>query len=550
MSFGLQEFTFLRLFLCADPHMEICRRRGMRATRRVGENHPYSIAHAKAKEDKEMAQIKVSNLTFAYEGSYDNVFENVSFVIDTDWRLGFTGRNGRGKTTFLKLLLGQFPYQGKITHSSCFDYFPFHTGDKTRNGIDIVDEIYPDYDYWKISRELSILKVDDSVLFRPFETLSNGEQTKVMLSVLFSRDNYFLLIDEPTNHLDEEARELVANYLKSKKGFILVSHDRAFLDTCTDHILSINKNNIEIEQGNFSSWMENKSRRDAFEVSENDRLKKEIHKLQETAAEKAKWADKVEKTKYHTRIAGLRVDRGYIGHKSAKMMAKAKAGEARAEKKIAEKSKLLKNIERADDLKITPLEYHSNVYAQLKNVSLFYDNRKICGNVAFDIKRGDRVALKGCNGCGKSSVIKLLLGEKIAYEGEYKVGSGLVISYVSQDTSFLGGNLKDFAVKEGVEESLFKAVLRKLDFSREMFDKDMREYSEGQKKKVLLAKSLCEKAHLYIWDEPLNYIDIFSRMQLENLILKWQPTFLFVEHDKTFCEKTATKVVQVLKENF
>ena len=95
--------------------MEICRRRGMRATRRVGENHPYSIAHAKAKEDKEMAQIKVSNLTFAYEGSYDNVFENVSFVIDTDWRLGFTGRNGRGKTTFLKLLLGQFPYQGKIT---------------------------------------------------------------------------------------------------------------------------------------------------------------------------------------------------------------------------------------------------------------------------------------------------------------------------------------------------------------------------------------------------------------------------------------------------
>ena len=130
------------------------------------------------------------------------------------------------------------------------------------------------------------------------------------------------------------------------------------------------------------------------------------------------------------------------------------------------------------------------------------------------------------------------------------MGIGLVISYVSQDTSFLGGNLKDFAVKEGVEESLFKAVLRKLDFSREMFDKDMREYSEGQKKKVLLAKSLCEKAHLYIWDEPLNYIDIFSRMQLENLILKWQPTLLFVEHDKTFCEKTATKVVQVLKETF
>lgn len=492
-----------------------------------------------------MAQIKVSNLTFAYEGSYDNVFENVSFVIDTDWRLGFTGRNGRGKTTFLNLLLGKYPYEGRITHSSCFDYFPFDAGDKSRNTIDIVDEIYPDYDYWKISRELSILKVDDSVLYRPFETLSNGEQTKVMLSVLFSRDNNFLLIDEPTNHLDEKAREMVAGYLKSKKGFILVSHDRAFLDACTDHTLSINKNNIEIEQSNFSSWMENKNRRDAFEMRENDRLKKEIHKLQETAAEKAKWADKVEKTKYHTRIAGLRVDRGYIGHKSAKMMAKAKAGEARAEKKIAEKSGLLKNLEQTEDLRMNPLEYHSKTLAELKDVSLFYDNRRICQNVTFDIKRGDRVALKGCNGCGKSSILKLLLGEDIAYQGEYRVGSGLAVSYISQDTSFLAGNLRDFAVKAGVEERLFKAVLRKLDFSREQFDKDMREYSEGQKKKVLIAKSLCEKAHLYIWDEPLNYVDIFSRMQLENLILEWRPTLLFVEHDRAFSEKVATKIVEM-----
>ena len=270
-----------------------------------------------------MSQIKISNLTFAYDGSYDNVFENVSFVIDTDWRLGFTGRNGRGKTTFLRLLSGEFVYSGTITHNVLFDYFPFIVPDKTQNTIDIIEQIYPDYEYWKISRELSLLNVDDSILFRPFDTLSHGEQTKAMLAILFSKDNHFLLIDEPTNHLDEDARNTVANYLKNKNGFILVSHDRTFLDTCTDHTLSINKTNIEITQGNFSTWLANKEQRDNFELAENRKLKKEIGRLQKTAAEKAKWSDETEKSKFNKKISGLRPDRGYIGHKSAKMMAKA-----------------------------------------------------------------------------------------------------------------------------------------------------------------------------------------------------------------------------------
>ncbi len=490
-----------------------------------------------------MSQIKISNLTFGYEGSYDNVFENASFVIDTDWRLGFTGRNGRGKTTFLRLLLGQYAYSGTITHSVCFDYFPFVIKDKTQNTINIIEQIYPDYVYWKISRELSLLNLEDSVLFRPFNTLSNGEQTKVMLSVLFARDNRFLLIDEPTNHLDEKARESVAEYLKTKKGFILVSHDRVFLDICTDHILSINKNSIEIEQGNFSSWLSNKERRDRFEIAENAKLKKEIGRLQKSAEEKARWSDKTEKSKFNGRNSGLRVDRGYIGHKSAKMMAKSKAYEARAERAVAEKSMLLKNIEHTDDLKLSPLKYHTETIAYFKDISVLYGVQSICQGITFDIKRGDRIALKGSNGCGKTSIIKLICGENLSYTGEYKIGSGLTISYVSQDTSYLKGNLKIFVTEHGIDESLFKAILRKLDFSREQFDKDISALSEGQKKKVLIAKSLCQKAHLYIWDEPLNYIDIFSRMQLEKLILDFQPTLLFVEHDKAFYEKIATKTV-------
>ena len=212
-----------------------------------------------------MSLIQVSNLTFAYDGSYENIFENVSFQIDTNWKLGFTGRNGRGKTTFLNLLLGKYEYQGNISASAQFSYFPFPVPDKSILAVDAVDASNPDYEYWRVQREMAKLQLDDEVLYRPYSTLSNGEQTKLQLAVLFSKENNFLLIDEPTNHLDIRGRELVSRYLNSKKGFILVSHDRAFLDGCVDHILSINKSDIQVCKGNFSTWMENKQRQDDFE---------------------------------------------------------------------------------------------------------------------------------------------------------------------------------------------------------------------------------------------------------------------------------------------
>ena len=134
-----------------------------------------------------MAQINVSNLTFCYEGSYDNIFENVSFRIDTSWRLGFIGRNGKGKTTFLKLLMGKLEYEGSIKSPTVFEYFPFDTGDISRNTLDVIEGIHPDYELWMLCRELDLLDVDAEVLYRPFETLSNGERTKVLLALLFSR---------------------------------------------------------------------------------------------------------------------------------------------------------------------------------------------------------------------------------------------------------------------------------------------------------------------------------------------------------------------------
>lgn len=486
-----------------------------------------------------MSIIKVENLTFSYPSSYDNVFENISFQIDTDWKLGFIGRNGRGKTTFLNLLLGKYEYVGKISTNVKFDYFPYFVRDKSSLTEVVLQEVCPTAEEWQIMRELSYLDVNCECLYRPFETLSNGEQTKVLLAALFLNEGHFLLIDEPTNHLDTQARELLSAYLRKKKSFILVSHDRCFLDGCVDHILSLERANIEVQSGNFTSFMTNFERQQEFERRQNSRLQTDIQRLQDTARRTANWAAAVEASKIGA------VDKGYVGHKSAKMMKRAKVVEARQQNAIEQKSKLLKNTEIESSLKILPLTYRSERLAAFSEVVPKYEGKSVCRPVTFEIKRGERIAVEGKNGSGKSSLLKLLCGQTTEHSGVIDVGSNLIISYVPQDTSHLRGTLTEFAATHRIDESLFKAILHKMGFDKRQFEKNTEDFSDGQKKKTLIARSLCEQAHLYVWDEPLNFIDIYSRIQIENLLNEYQPTMIFVEHDRAFQQKIATKIINL-----
>jgi lincosamide and streptogramin A transport system ATP-binding/permease protein len=497
-----------------------------------------------------MSLINITNLTFAYDGSYGNVFTDVSFQLDTDWKLGFCGRNGRGKTTFLKLLMGEYEYSGSISASTSFEYFPYTVADRGQNALEILEQIAPKTLPWQRQRELSLLELNEDAFYRPFETLSNGEQTKVLLAGLFLRENRFLLIDEPTNHLDREAREAVAKYLSGKKGFILVSHDRAFLDNCTDHTLSINKANIEVIGGNFSVWFAQKERQDLFEEAQNEKLEKEIKRLKESARQSSEWADKVESTKIGKGAEKLRQkghismdSRAYIGEKSRRMQQRRKNLERRQQSDIAEKSKLLKNIDKAEALKLHPLSYFADPLLTVSHFRLQYNGK--FEEVSFTVERGERVLLSGGNGTGKSSVLKAICGEDIPHSGRIQLGSRLVVSVVPQDTSLLSGALADYAKSQDSDETLFLTILRKLDFARTQFAKSMSELSAGQRKKVLLARSLCQSAHLYVWDEPLNYIDVLSRIQIERLIAEYKPTMLFTEHDSIFCDNVATKVIRL-----
>lgn len=340
-----------------------------------------------------MAQISVNDLTFYYEGSPDNISEHVSFSIDTNWKLGFVGRNGKGKTTFLNLLLGKYEYLGAINRSVVVDYFPYQakTEDFKKTAFELIEAWKPGCEEWRVFCELDKLGVDGEVLYRSFETLSFGERTKVMLAVLFSRENDFLLIDEPTNHLDQDSREIVKKYLVGKKGFILVSHDRDLLDACINHVLVLNRKMIEVQAGNFSSWWENKNRKDAFVRRENEKHKKEIRKLKAASERTREWADKSERTKIgfdpikeHERNISTRA---YIGAKTKKMQSRVKQMEYRIGREIEEKEGLLQDLEKISDLKISPINEGSN--GIFRSISV---DDKIVGNIS--VERKDDVFCK------------------------------------------------------------------------------------------------------------------------------------------------------------
>ena len=522
-----------------------------------------------------MSLIQIKNLSFTYPGSVSPVFENCTFSMDTSWRLGLVGRNGRGKTTLMRLLSGELRGMGEIVSSVQFDYFPFELPrnlsarramkaavapfeqmeadmarllDQGEGALEVWGEMETRYAALGgyeidalIEREAGLLGFDAEALARPVESLSPGERTRLMLGALFLRKNRFLLIDEPTNHLDRAGRERVAEYLAGKQGFLLTSHDRWFLDRTVDHICAIHKTGLHVEQGNYSSYAGNKARRDAFEREKNERLQADIRRLSETAREKAAWSDRIEADK----IGGHTYDRGHVGHQSAKMMKRALAIERRTEGMIEEKKALLQNIEYASDLTLHPLTHPARVLVRLTDVSAGYDGRAVFEHMNLEIARGERIAVSGGNGCGKSTLLKLVSGALEPMSGRAARSSGLIISALPQLSDGWTGAPRDLGGRLGLDPSYFLMLLRKLDFPREAFERDMTSFSMGQKKKVLLAASMAKSAHLYLWDEPLNYIDLPSREQIENMLAATDATLLFVEHDRVFEEKIATRRLEM-----
>ena len=498
-----------------------------------------------------MSNIKIKNLSFRYENSSEEIFTNLNLDLNSSWKLGLVGRNGKGKTTFLNLLTKKLQGNGQIQTKFDFIYFPL----QVRNPKNIIlyelqDQI--NVEQWKLEKELNQMKVDPNLIWQPFETLSGGEKTKILLAVAFTQEDSFPLIDEPTNHLDEDSRKQISEYLKQQKiGYIVVSHDREFLNEVTDHILALENNQIHLYQGNYASYEANKEKRDNFNINKNEKLKSEIKELNRSRQKIQTFSKKSENKKNaraHLKTElNSNLDKGFLGHKAAKIMKRSKNVERRIEKDIAAKQGLLTNIEEADDLSMNFIpNYHQQVL-KVQNLNIRIGEKQLFKDLSFKVNNHEIVVLKGKNGSGKSTLLKFILGKEydLNINGKVELTSNLKISYLSQEFIQYQGSLKDFVSKYHLSYTELLNLLRKVGFARDSFTTKIEDMSLGQQKRVALVKSLLEPADFYLWDEPVNYLDVFNQDQLIKLLKTVRPTMLLIDHDDYFIKQVATKIINL-----
>ena len=502
-----------------------------------------------------MSNIKISRLSFRYDDASDNIFNDLNLNLDSSWKLGLVGRNGRGKTTLLNLLRGKLQGTGKIESKLVFSYFPITV--KNPENITLYElQDQANFEQWELERELNLMDTDPNLLWQPFNTLSGGEQTKVLLALSFTDRDAFPLIDEPTNHLDEASRLQVAEYLrKHDKGYIVVSHDRDFLNQITDHILAIENTEIHLYQGNYASYEDTKEKRDQFNRDKNEKLKGEIKSLNNKYVRFNNWSDSVEAQKYQGRKTQYvlnrrtRLNKGAIGHAAAKMMKKAINTQHRMDKRIEEKKGLMVNIEDVPDLTMNFQPNYHQTLLETQHLSLKVQDKQLFEDLNMIVKNKGIVSLEGKNGSGKSTFLKLLLSKtnEVSYQGKFVLINGSKISYLPQDFTEYTGTLKEFAEKQKISYEELLNNLKKMGFPRESFTTKIEEMSMGQQKRVALAKSLVEPADLYLWDEPANYLDVFNQDQLIKLLKDKQPAMLLVEHDQYFIEHVAKHRIKLEK---
>lgn len=500
-----------------------------------------------------MSVIKFQGVDFSYPASLVPVFSNLSFTADETWKIGLVGANGSGKTTLFKILCGEEKCGGKVISSARFCRFPQNVN--VREPVAALMGMCPEADDWQFMRELSLLGFKEDILGRPLASLSGGERTKAMLAALFCSGG-FPLIDEPTDSLDLAGRRRLAAYLKDKRGYIVASHDRAFLNACTDHTLFLLNGKAEVICGNYSVW---KGERDAYLASaaaEKRRLEGEAERLYAAARRTKDWAVKAERAKFGIQKSGLKADKGFVSASAARVMKRSVSAAARRTQAAENAKRLAAELpQQSAKLTFPPHICRRQYVLSLNNADIFLQGKKLFGGLTLSVRPGERVAVTGSNGCGKSTLLKAVVAlaggmpnDAFDLSGATAEGvsgaEGLKVSYVSQNCEDVRGTPSQYAAMWKIEEAAFKGMLAKLGFASADWGRDMSLLSTGQRKKAALARSMLTSAALYVWDEPFNYLDVDARELIEAAVLSSSPAMLFVEHDEEFVNRVASRVLK------
>lgn len=522
-----------------------------------------------------MGRIIIQNMSFSYADYYYPVFNNVNLNLDTSWKLGLIGRNGRGKTTFLRLLNEELiPNEGRIVKDITTNIF---TSDgKWENGIialNVIKEIMgglyslenqlascqnqtgssdrflallEQYEHSngyqaesKIKKEIYRMGLSADILMRKFSSLFGGEQSKILIIGETLRPDHFVLFDEPTNHLDTKGRESIARYLSRKKGFIVVTHDRNFLDLTVDHILAIHKTDITLEKGNYSSWLNNVQKKNEYEMTMKKKLEDQIGKMELTVAKKKDWADSLKGKKYSFRTNARSPDK-----REAKLRKNAKRTESNILNSINEKKKLLRNFEVVPEMNFRQQETEQPVLLSVKNLSFSYGGPRVLEGISFVLNQGDRLWIRGNNGAGKTTLMQLLSGNLKGYSGTVWKNGEVQISMSTQINAV--ENEKYTELKDKASKDLLHQLLAEFDISEEHLQRPLDTWSSGELHKFNIACALASPNHILLLDEPLNYMDVYFVEQFEKAILKIRPTMVFIEHDEQFGSEVHNKILELL----
>lgn len=518
-----------------------------------------------------MIQLALKEVEKYFGGN--RVFSNITFEIQNGERVGLIGRNGTGKTTVFKIIAGMekqdkgsisirknstigylhqipdYPKQFKVIDvlkiafqiqydinselkilevqmaslkESELEYALRKYGElialyEAKGGYEIEE---------KMSKVCTGLKFNGQFLDRKFISLSGGEKTIVILGKILLENPDILLLDEPSNHLDVTSIEWLEGYLKVYKGTVIViSHDRYFLDRVVTKTVEIEDGETSFYHGNYSYYVKEKERRvlEQFEAFK-DQLKK-IKAMEKAIKQLREWAIQADNEKFFKRAASMQ-----------KRLDKVE----RVDKPTINQPKIQLNFAQTDR--------SGTDVVSIKGLYKSFDQKEILEDLHLDIRYGQRAALIGDNGSGKSTIIKTLLGEVEADCGEVKLGSNTKIGYLPQNITF---NNEDLTVIEAFRQDMFilegpaRGILAKFLFYGESVFKKVKNLSGGEKSRLKLCMLIQNDINLLVLDEPTNHLDIDSRENLEEALMEFNGTILFISHDRFFINKLAERICEI-----
>ena len=513
-----------------------------------------------------MIEIQVKDLVKSFEVGH-NVLDGLTFQIDQGERVGLLGKNGAGKTTLFKILTGEIDYdegqvmigQGRrVGLISQIPVYPagYTVEDVLRSAFDRLHalaeemealtarmaagendptllrrygtlsekfETFGGYDtdvaVNKIANGLSISREMRSQLF---DSLSGGEKTRVNLGRLILEDTDILLLDEPTNHLDLHATEWLEEYIRGFRGTVVtISHDRYFLDRIVTRVIEIADGRAEFYSGNYSFYAVEKERRFQERMKQYEKEQAKIEQLEKAAEQLRMWAFQgMDKTYRRAISMEKRIER---------MRTTSKPTQARKM-----------------DARFSTAEFHGDEVLALRNLAKSYGDKHLFDGINLKIEGGERIALIGDNGTGKSTLIKMIMGELYPDDGRIRTGPQVRAAYLPQIVHFdhPDWNLVEnmMAAKRGLSAQSARNRLAAYDFRGEDVMKPVSVLSGGEQSRLRLCMLMDDEINFLILDEPTNHLDIDSREWIEEAVEAYDGTLLFVSHDRYFINRFATRI--------